>query len=119
MFASNYLAGASASRYPSGTLVAGLFQDQFVDAAAGDYTVRAGSILEGAAPDGTDIGVDYPELVLSLAGVQEGRPALIGSQSPDRSRRGVHGSVHLSELHPDRRVTSGNGGNRFAHLGFR
>ena len=32
------------------------FQDQFVNIAAGDYTVRADSLLNGAAPDGSDVG---------------------------------------------------------------
>ncbi len=60
VFESNYLAGAPASRYPTGTLVTSPFEDQFVNSAAGDYTVRAGSILEGAAPGGSNVGADYP-----------------------------------------------------------
>ena len=68
----NYLAGASLSRYPAGTLVAGLFQDQFVNPSGGDYTVRPGSILKGAAPDGTDIGADFPMISAKVAGVVAG-----------------------------------------------
>jgi PKD repeat protein len=72
LFESNYLAGASLSRYPAGTRSAGLFQDQFVDVAAGDYTVRAGSILKGTAPGGADIGADFAALSAGLATVAEG-----------------------------------------------
>jgi PKD repeat protein len=68
VFSANYLAGGSASKYPAGTLVAGLFQDQFTNVAAGDYSVRAGSILEGAAPDGTDIGADFAAISEKTAG---------------------------------------------------
>ena len=59
IFAANYLAGGATSRYPAGTLVAGTFADQFVNAAGGDYTVREGSPLKGGAPDGTDIGAHF------------------------------------------------------------
>ncbi len=62
VFTANYLAGGSSSRYPAGNLFAGVFADQFVDAANGDFRVRDGSILRGAAPDGSDIGVDMEEL---------------------------------------------------------
>ena len=72
VFASNYLAGASASRYPYRTLVVSPYQDQFVDITAGDYTVRAGSPLKGAAPDGSDVGADFPALVAAVEGVQTG-----------------------------------------------
>jgi PKD repeat protein len=72
VFTANYLAGASASRYPAGTLVTGVFTDQFVDPANGDFTVRTSSILRGAAPGGSDIGADYPSLAARLVGVQEG-----------------------------------------------
>jgi PKD repeat protein len=72
IFSSNYLAGASASRYPAGTLVAGTFVDQFVDVTSGNFTLRSDSFLKGAAPDGTDIGASYTELVARIAGVQAG-----------------------------------------------
>jgi PKD repeat protein len=72
VFSANYLSGASLSRYPAGTLAAGLFQDQFVSTSGGDYTVRAGSILKGAAPDGSDIGADFPALASKVAGVVAG-----------------------------------------------
>ena len=72
VFFANYLAGGSSSRYPAGTLVSGLFTDQFVGASTGDFTLRSGSILKGSAPDGSDIGVDYPTLVERLDGVESG-----------------------------------------------
>ena len=72
IFSKNYLAGASLSRYPAGTLSAGLFPDQFVNPAGGDYTVKAGSILKGSAPDGTDIGADFPMLTTKTRRVVEG-----------------------------------------------
>jgi PKD repeat protein len=83
VFVGNYLSGGSASRYPTGNLFAGVFTDQFVNAAAQDFTVRAGSILKGAAPDGSDIGVDYAALVERLAGVESGvNPVVPRTQVP-------------------------------------
>jgi PKD repeat protein len=72
VFAQNYLAGAPASRYPAGTLVTGTFTDQFVDATAGNYTVREGSVLKGAGPGGADIGADFAALAARLDGVDTG-----------------------------------------------
>ena len=72
VFLANYLAGGSSSRYPAGTLVSGLFTDQFVAASTGDFTLRSDSILKGSAPDGSDVGVDYPTLVERLDGVESG-----------------------------------------------
>ncbi len=72
VFVANYLAGGSASRYPAGTLVSGVFTDQFVAASSGDFTVRPDSILKGAAPDGSDVGVDYELLMERLEGVESG-----------------------------------------------
>jgi len=72
VFSANYLAGASTSKYPAGTLVAGLFQDQFTNIAAGDYSLRAGSILKGAAPDGSDVGADFAAIAEKTAGVVAG-----------------------------------------------
>ncbi len=72
VFARNYLAGAPAERYPAGTLVAGAFADQFVNPAGSDYTVREGSPLKRAAPDGSDIGVNYPALQARIGQVVVG-----------------------------------------------
>ena len=74
IFATNYLAGALASRYPAGTLVSGLFQDQFTDPAARDYTVKPESLLHHGGTDGKDIGVDFPALMAAVAGVEAGTP---------------------------------------------
>jgi PKD repeat protein len=74
VFQANYLAGGSSSRYPAGTLVSGTFPGQFVDAAAGDFTLVGGSILQNAAPDGSHIGVDYPAFTARLDGVTTGVP---------------------------------------------
>jgi PKD repeat protein len=74
VFASNYLSGADASRYPAGTMVAGTFTDQFVDTAAGNFELRAGSALKGAGSGGSDIGADFPRLRAALLGVEAGVP---------------------------------------------
>ena len=44
-----------------------------MDPAGSDYTVREGSPLKRAAPDGLDIGVDYPTLAARVAQVVVGR----------------------------------------------
>lgn len=72
VFLANYLAGGSTSRYPLGTLVSGTFTEQFADAINGDFTLVNGSFLRGAAPDGSNIGVDYAVLVDRIAGVDTG-----------------------------------------------
>jgi hypothetical protein len=79
VFTANYLAGASASRYPAGTLVAGVFDDQFANPPS-DFAVRAGSPLKSAAPGGSDIGVDYRILAARVADVEDGiiRPPMPG-----------------------------------------
>jgi PKD repeat protein len=72
VFSSNYLAGASLSRYPVGTISAGLFPDQFVNPAAGDYTLRSSSALKGGAADGSDVGADFTAVAARTAGVVAG-----------------------------------------------
>ena len=83
----NYLAGAPTSRYPLApdTLVQTPFENQFVNSAAGDYTVPEGRILKRAASDGTDIGADFPALKAALQGVTEGVPPG-GSPAPEPPR---------------------------------
>jgi hypothetical protein len=71
-FTANYLAGGSASRYPAGNFFAGQLTDQYVAAAAGDFTVREGSLLWRAAPDGSDVGVNFPALYERIKGVADG-----------------------------------------------
>ena len=70
----NYLAGASASRYPAGNYVGSAFAAEFVDATAGDFRLRESSILRGAATDGGDIGADIGTLVAQSAGAELGIP---------------------------------------------
>ena len=77
VFLANYLAGASASRYPAGTLISGVFEDHFVNQAARDYNVRTDSPLHHAATDGTDVGVDFPALMAALTGVETGTPGTV------------------------------------------
>ena len=72
--ASNYLAGAPASRYPAGTLATGAFETHFVNAAAGDFRLRPDSPLRGAAYGGGDIGADLETLMAALDGVETGVP---------------------------------------------
>jgi hypothetical protein len=71
-FRGNYLAGAPASRYPMGTMVAGSFDAQFADAAANDFRLTAGSPLRSAATDGGDVGADLTVLLPGVAGVESG-----------------------------------------------
>lgn len=86
----NYLAGAPTSRYPAGTIVVVPFEDQFVDAANGDYLVREGSPLKGVAPVDTtlcslepdscnhrDVGADAATLLGRIAGVRNRPPASV------------------------------------------
>jgi hypothetical protein len=72
VFTANYLAGGSASRYPAGTLLTADFNAQYANIAVADYTVREGSLLKRAAPDGLDIGVDYAALESRVATVGAG-----------------------------------------------
>jgi regulation of enolase protein 1 (concanavalin A-like superfamily) len=56
----NALAGGSASVWPAGNYFPSVaeFNASFVNAAIGDFTLLASSIFNGAAADGTDIGID-------------------------------------------------------------
>ena len=82
IFGANYLAGGSASRYPAGNYFAGLFADQFVDPSNGDFTVRGDSLLKSAAPDGSDVGVDFAQLKAKLEGVEAGVPPFVPGTAP-------------------------------------
>jgi PKD repeat protein len=78
-FRDNYLAGASLSRYPPGTINVVPFEAQFADSAHGDYTVVEGSPLKRRTTDedsglATDIGVDFAGLVQRLVGVPNPAP---------------------------------------------
>jgi PKD repeat protein len=75
VFVANYLAGGNASKYPPGNFFTAPFEAQFVDAAAGDFTIRQDSFLKSAAPDGGDVGADMSELRRRVAGVEAGEPS--------------------------------------------
>lgn len=84
VFSANFLSGGSASRYPAGNLFTGLFPDQFVDPSNGDYALRSGSVLQGAAPDGSDVGADHAQVMAKTAGVEAGvtgGPAVVGPKA--------------------------------------
>ena len=83
----NHLAGANLSWYPPGTNNVVPFEDQFVDTAAGDYTVRTGSPLQGAGPTTVglcggdadilphpDIGADHATLTSRVADLRSTEP---------------------------------------------
>jgi hypothetical protein len=71
----NWLAGGSASRYPAGNLFAGPYEAAFRNVAANDYALSAGSLLAGAAADGSNIGADVAKIVAGVAGVVDGSSA--------------------------------------------
>ena len=65
VFATNAIAGGDSRRYPSGNmfLAEADFEQQFVNAAAGDFRLKANSRFRGAASDGRDLGADIPALM--------------------------------------------------------
>lgn len=68
VFSTNGIAGGESRRYPSGNqfVSEGEFDRQFVDAAAGDYRLRADSRFRRAASDGRDLGADVAGLMQAL-----------------------------------------------------
>lgn len=68
VFHSNTIAGGDSRRYPNGNTFIGEtdFDTAFLDAAAGDYRLRPGSRLRGAASDGRDIGADIRAIAQAL-----------------------------------------------------
>jgi hypothetical protein len=70
----NWLPGGLSARYPAGNLFTGAFDAAFANAAASDYHLAPGSVLAGAATDGTDIGADMRTLLNGTRGVVEGLP---------------------------------------------
>lgn len=89
-FLHNVLAGALEeswsypAAYPATTLFPTYaeFAASFMNAAAGDYTLIAGSALRGAATDGTDIGVDMRLLPGASAPVPLPTPMPIPAPTP-------------------------------------
>ena len=82
----NYLAGGSASRYPAGNRFAGTFDAEFESPATGDYRLRAGSALRGAASDGGDIGADIADVLGNTLNVQAGISKVLPLMPPDNVR---------------------------------
>ena len=73
VFQSNAIAGGNAASYPSGNIFLrdGEFDGQFVNPASGDFRLRPGSRLRGAATDKKDLGADIAALAAAL-GVRPG-----------------------------------------------
>ena len=69
----NWLQGGSASKYPAGNYFSGTFDEAFADVAAGDYQAASGSVLDGRATDGVDIGADVPGVRQQTGAVTGGR----------------------------------------------
>ena len=70
VIASNVLAGGPPSRYPSGNFFPSVAQlkADFLDSVQGNYRLTPRSAYRRAARDGTDLGVNFDELSLALAG---------------------------------------------------
>ncbi len=83
----NVLAGGSSNRYPAGNLFPSVtdFEAQFANAAAGDFSLVAGSRWAAAATDGVDIGVEFNALNAAQHGADQGgrlKPAPTGVAAP-------------------------------------
>ncbi len=68
VFEFNAIAGGESSRYPKGNSFIGEddFNAAFLDPADGDYRLKPGSRLRGAASDGKDMGADIGSITLAL-----------------------------------------------------
>jgi hypothetical protein len=84
VFLSNAIAGGDSRSYPSGNMFlgGGDFDSQFVNAATGDFRLRPGSRLRGAASDKKDLGADIAALAAAM-GVRPG-PRVQGGSSTSR-----------------------------------
>jgi hypothetical protein len=78
----NWLQGGTPARYPAGNLFSGTFEQAFTDLASADYHVSVGSVLTGAATDGTNIGAD---IVTLLDGMR--RSGAVSTRSPSPPMR--------------------------------
>lgn len=76
VFRRNVLAGGSAARYPPGNEFPGEaeFARSFVNFAAADYRLAAGSSYRSAGTDGRDLGADTVTLLRKTKGVERGTP---------------------------------------------
>jgi hypothetical protein len=89
----NWLPGGTATRYPAGNYFTGTFLSGFVAPTYGDWRPAPGTLLIGAATDGTDIGAATATLMSRVNHVVSGNPALAGlprlSAAPPRPSGGV------------------------------
>ncbi|MGB2714450.1 MAG: hypothetical protein WBC51_09755, partial [Vicinamibacterales bacterium] len=89
----NWLPGGTASRYPAGNYFSGSFLSGFVGPSSGDWRPAPGSLLIGAATDGTDIGAAISALMTRVNHVVSGNPALAGlpqlTAAPPRPPAGI------------------------------
>ncbi len=95
VFARNVLAGGTASAYPSGNEFPSVstFMGSFVDAAAGDYALVAGSPWKASGTDGKDLGIDTAALVSAQLSGSNPSPNLTISGSGGGSGGGTGGAV--------------------------
>ena len=98
VFTANYLAGGSASRYPAGNLPG--FDDRCAQHRGGRLHRARGQPAEARAPDGGDIGVDYPAL--------EARVATVGAGINPWPAPADRAGAALEPLHHDRRTLQRN-----------
>lgn len=87
----NVLAGGSASRYPADNLFPGVasFMAEFVDAAGGDYRLRADSPYRNAGTDGINIGADIDHLEVLTRRALEGGDTAATPTAPSNVRFGT------------------------------
>jgi hypothetical protein len=91
----NTFAGASAKLYPVGNDFPTLTQwlADFVNRAAGDYSLRSTSLSNNAATDGKDIGVDHAELAAALNGTPAPVPDPVPAPAPTGDTRPYNGII--------------------------
>jgi hypothetical protein len=82
----NYLPGGASSRFPPGNRTEGTFNSEFLDVAEGNFQLKPGSQLRGAASDGKDVGADIDKLRASVADVQIGRFQVSAEPSASRPK---------------------------------
>jgi len=83
VFDRNVLAGGPASAYPAGNYFPGEadFLASFVNAAAGDFTLVAGTSFRTSATDGGALGADVGRVTAAINGTTASTPAANGASS--------------------------------------